>query len=251
MNPLPDGITIRELRSLTELKASEHLQREVWGQDDPADNADLLLAIQYEGGLVAGAYREQRLVGFIFGFPAREPSIQHSHRLAVHPDCRGLGLGLALKAFQRRWCLKRGIELVRWTYDPALATNATLNIHRLGATSTTYYENYYGDMAGINAGVPSDRLLADWHLRSERVMQLAGDGEYPCSGLPDAEDGYVSIPPDFTRLIRDDLPLAREERLRIRQQLQQWFARGYRIVDFDRRTSRYRLAASGQPGRTT
>ncbi len=37
-------LLIRELTSVDELRASEQFQRDVWGEDDPADNADILIA---------------------------------------------------------------------------------------------------------------------------------------------------------------------------------------------------------------
>ena len=83
-------ILIRELASLAEMKSSEEVQRLVWGEDDPVDASDLLLAIQHEGGLVAGAFDGAKMIGFIFGFPSATPGIQHSHRLAVLPEARGL-----------------------------------------------------------------------------------------------------------------------------------------------------------------
>lgn len=49
MNQPTPELTIRELNSVEELKRSEAFQREVWGQDDPADNSDIMLAIQHEG----------------------------------------------------------------------------------------------------------------------------------------------------------------------------------------------------------
>jgi predicted GNAT superfamily acetyltransferase len=80
-----------------------------------------------------------------------------------------------LKLYQRDWCLARGIGHVRWTFDPLRTVNATLNIHRLGATSATYLPDYYGEMAGINQGLASDRLLVDWDLAAPVVAALAVD----------------------------------------------------------------------------
>ena len=179
MNQPTPELTIRELNSVEELKRSEAFQREVWGQDDPADNSDIMLAIQHEGGLVAGAFSEGRMLGFLFGFPTSQPDVQHSHRLAVHPDSRGMGLGVKLKWYQRDWCLERGITTVRWTYDPLRRVNANLNIARLGATAGTYYHDYYGKMEGINAGVASDRLLAEWHLTAPEVVHRAENPRTP------------------------------------------------------------------------
>jgi predicted GNAT superfamily acetyltransferase len=227
MARMSDPVTLRELEGLSELKASEAFQRRVWGEADPADNADLLLALQHEGGLVAGAFDEGRMVGFVFGFPTVDRAVQHSHRLGVDPHWQGRGLGVRLKLFQKDWCLKRGISLVRWTYDPIRRPNAVLNIARLGAVASTYYRNYYGDMEGINAGVPSDRLLAEWHL----------DGK-PAAQAPKAR---VAIPHDFAAMQAADLEAALSERLRVRHDLEAAFADGLRVVGFDTAENAYLL----------
>ncbi len=126
------AISLRDLVGMTEFAAAEALQRDVWGAGDKEDPADLMMVIAAEGGLGAGAFQGAHLLGYVFGFPTRKPGVQHSHRLAVRAEARGTGLGLALKWYQRDWCLARGITMVRWTYDPLRAVNAGLNIHRLG-----------------------------------------------------------------------------------------------------------------------
>ena len=234
-------LTIRELISVEELKRSEELQREVWGEDDPADNSDLMLALQHAGGLVAGAFNEGRMLGFLLGFPTRQPEVQHSHRLAVHPECRGLGLGAKLKWYQRDWCLERGITTVRWTYDPLRRINANLNISRLGATAGIYYQDYYGNMKGISAGIASDRLLAEWHLMSPDVERRAQDQRG--STLPPAGDQLrVAIPADFGALLSNDPSSAIADHLRVREALMTAFASGLRITGFDTKTCEYLLS---------
>ncbi|ASJ75562.1 GNAT family N-acetyltransferase [Granulosicoccus antarcticus] len=234
---------IRELRSVAELKQAEHFQRLVWGEDDPADNSDIMLAIQHEGGLVAGAFQGERLSGFLFAFPSATPATQHSHRLAVHPECRGMGLGAQLKWYQRSWCLERKITRVRWTYDPLLSVNATLNITHLGATAGIYHENYYGEMLGINASVPSDRLVAEWQLDDPAVAERVRTGSAMPAGHSEALR-YITIPANFGELIKTDLEQAISERLRVRSEMQKLFAKGYRLVEFDRQTHRYHLLKS-------
>ena len=228
---LPRHIDFRELCGVPELKKAERLQMAVWGEDDKPDNSDILLAIQHEGGLIAGAFEGDRMLGFLFGFPCRESGVQHSHRLAVHPDSQGLGLGEKMKWYQRRWCLENGIHTVRWTYDPARRVNAGLNIGKLGATAKTYYDDYYGPMEGINAGVPSDRLLAEWHLNDPLVRLKAGEIEKVDMLIETPI--RVSIPKDFQDLLDQDRKTALAERLRIRSELSTAFADGYQIIDFD------------------
>jgi len=222
-------ISFRDLSGMADFFRAEALQRDVWGHDDTEDPADLMMVIQAEGGLAAGAFRGDALLGYVFGFATRTPHIQHSHRLAVRAEARGMGLGLALKWYQRDWCLAQGITHVRWTYDPLRAANAALNIHRLGGQAQTYYPDYYGPMAGINKGVASDRLLVDWYLDTPRVAACAA-GKQPVlhgSAL------RLPVPADFGQMIEDDLPAAGTARLHLRAAMQTAFAGGLMVQDFD------------------
>lgn len=232
-------VAFRDLAGMAEFRAAEDLQRAVWGEGDLPDPADLMMVIQAEGGLAGGAFAGGRLVGYVFGFPTRDPAVQHSHRLAVGARARGLGLGLRLKLYQRDWCLARGIARVRWTFDPLRALNAQLNIHRLGATSDSYLPDYYGAMEGINRGLASDRLMVDWDLARPEVAALARGEARP----PQAAEAILpALPEDLRLLAQSDPQAAQDLRLRLRAQLQDAFARGNRIVDFDRTTRRYLVA---------
>jgi chorismate synthase len=248
------GALIRELRGPVEMKAAERLQLEVWGRDTVPESSELLQAMQHFGGLVAGAFDPQgSLVGFIWGFPTRNPAVLHSHRLAVLSAWRGHGVGSQLKWFQRSWCLERGYTLVQWTVDPLRAANAELNIRHLGATSATYLVDYYGEMQGIDAGVPSDRLLLDWHLNlpsvDERQQRTPEDRGFPgtadanqvVAGRPhDAHPDLTAarillhIPCDFIRLSAQDRAQAILWRLQTRDLFQSYFERGYTITGFTR-----------------
>lgn len=232
---------IRELSGMDELFKAEQLQRDVWGVDDTEDPADLMMVIQHEGGLVAGAFEEERLVAYVFGFPTRDPHVQHSHRLAVHPDVRGNSLALRLKRYQRDWCLARGITTVRWTFDPLRHVNAHLNITRLGAEVSTYYADYYGVMKGINAGLPSDRLRADWYLTSERAALCAAwEPGQPKPAIP-SNALQVQIPPDLDHLLEEDQEAALAARLRVRAELTLLLGKGQRILGYDAATACYLL----------
>ncbi len=231
-------VVFRDLHGMDEMLAAEDLQWAVWGKDDKADPGDLMLVIQHEGGLVGGAFVDGRLMGYVFGFPTREDGIQHSHRLAVHPDARGLGLGLRLKWYQRDWCLARGINHVRWTYDPLRVPNAALNINRLGAVASTYLADYYGAMKGINAGAPSDRLMADWFLDSPRVAARAEGRDAPDEGDPEM---WVALPEDFGAMLTAAPEAANEARLSNRAALTAAFERGLVIRSFDAAKRQYGL----------
>ena len=252
MTRLAGGITVRDLSGMAEFRAAEDLQRAVWGADDPADPGDLMMVIAAEGGLVAGAFRGDALLGYVFGFPTREPAVQHSHRLAVLPEARGLGLALALKWYQRTWCLARGITQVRWTFDPLRHANANLNIARLGACGVTYFPDYYGPMEGINKGAPSDRLLVEWRLGAPAVMRRAAQGDSPDTPDTDAPDSglRVAIPADFGALLLADPEAANVERRRLRTLLVDAFAAGLGITGYDADQRTYLLSAQQAASRS-
>lgn len=232
------SVDIRDLKGMAEFRAAERLQSAVWGQGDMPDPADLMMVIQAEGGLAGGAFWDGRLVGYVFGFPTSTPGVQHSHRLAVLPETRGRGIGAELKWYQRRWCLERGIGHVRWTFDPMRAANAALNIGRLGARSSTYHADYYGEMGGINSGLPSDRLLAEWDLSSAPVVARADYGSVP----PPLDDCFrVALPADAEALIESAGQKAVAAKLALRTALSGAFARGCEIVGFDARERSYLL----------
>jgi len=234
---------IRDLTGMAEFHAAEDLQRDVWGPDDKTVPGDLMMVIQAGGGLAAGAFLGDRLVGFVFAFPTATPGVQHSHLLAVRAEARGLGLGLKLKLYQADWCLQRGIRHVRWTYDPLRLPNAALNIGRLGATASTYHRDYYGKMGGINAGTASDRLLADWRLDGDRYSRCRA-GEAMLTGEEIAEARRIALPADFERLLGADPGAASVERLRGRKEIEAAFSAGFIIVGIDAREPAYLLLRS-------
>ncbi len=233
---------MREVRGPGELEQVEDLQFAVWGGSErEVFPKDALRAVQHVGGLVAGAFVEGRLIGLVSGFPTRDPQVQHSHLLAVHPDWRGAGVALPLKEFQRDWCLQRGISRVEWTYDPLRALNAHFNIHRLGASAHEYLDNFYGEMGGINAGLPSDRLVAVWDLQRPPARlpqpELAPSLNSPDDGspLPVALSGQpvrLHIPSDLGDLISTNLALAQGWRAHTRALFHRCLHSGYQVSDF-------------------
>jgi predicted GNAT superfamily acetyltransferase len=94
----------------------------------------------------------------------------HSHMVGVLPDHRNRGIARALKLAQRDDALARGIELMEWTFDPLEIKNSHLNIAKLGAIVRRYKHNFYGPSSSpLQGGLPTDRIYAEWWLRSNRV----------------------------------------------------------------------------------
>ena len=253
-------LELREIHGVEEGAAMIALEERIWGVGEGM-NRDLLTAMVHVGALAAGAFTaDGEIVALLLGFPTQDASIQHSHALGVLEPYRRYGLGAKLKWFQRDWCLARGIGTVQWTYDPLRGANAKLNLHKLGSSVGLYYQNYYGQMRGINAGAPSDRFLAEWDLNAASVLSRLEGAEPPpfSSATPstntviDAKPSQIflnlehpqlsfEIPADFSALQSENLALAFEWREHSRTVFNHYFARGYRITDFEANTNRYLL----------
>jgi predicted GNAT superfamily acetyltransferase len=265
--------TIKIIESISEMPKVEQLQRLVWQQDETAIiPGHLINSAVHNGGLLIGAYTDQDLVGFVFGFPGLYatpdgPRLKHySSMLGVLPDSRGQGIAFALKRAQWQMVRHQGIDRITWTFDPLLSQNAWLNITRLGAVCNTYLPDFYGKMNdNLNRGLPSDRFDVDWWVNSHRVNRrlsrrrrnhlglkhfLAGGSpiinpaELDQTGLPHPSGGtefplgkelpilLVEIPADFQGLKASDLNLALEWRLHSRSLFQALFSSGYLVTDF-------------------
>src|SRR5246127_3430726 len=178
-----DTIIIRSCHDLEELRTAVALQKEVWNFTD-AELVPLRLFVVAEkiGGQVIGAFDGGLMVGFALSVPGMRGGhpYLHSHMLAVRQNYRNGGLGRRIKLFQREEAMGRGFELIEWTFDPLEIKNAYLNIEKLGAIVRRYTINQYGiTTSPLQGGLPTDRLIAEWWLKSERVKKLLSDGSVP------------------------------------------------------------------------
>jgi predicted GNAT superfamily acetyltransferase len=176
-----DNVQLRNCTEVEEFRAFVGLQKEVWGF---ADNELVPLRIfslaPKIGGQVIGAWDGDSLVGFAFSIPGTRNghAYLHSHMLAVKSEYRNSGLGRRLKLFQREDAIAQGYELIEWTFDPLEIKNAYLNLERLGAIARRYNINQYGITSSPLQGfLPTDRLVAEWWLKSKRVESLLATGE--------------------------------------------------------------------------
>src|SRR5258706_10770186 len=180
-NPTVTGrITIRKCETLEEMQACFALQKEVWNFSD-ADLVPVRLFVVANkiGGQVVGAFDGEELVGFALALPGNRNghSYLHSQMLAVRQKYRNAGLGRQLKLSQRKDALARGFDLMEWTFDPLEIKNAYLNIEKLGAIARRYNANQYGiTTSPLQGGLPTDRLAAEWWLKSRRVGEGVNDG---------------------------------------------------------------------------
>ncbi len=176
-------VVVRKCHNLDEMSACVALQKEVWNFTE-ADLVPLRVFVVAEkiGGQVIGAFDDGQLVAFALALPGSRGghSYLHSQMLAVRSEHRNAGLGRKIKLFQREDALARGFELIEWTFDPLEIKNAYLNIERLGAIARRYTVNQYGITSSpLQGGLPSDRLVAEWWLKSKRVENLLRNVKKP------------------------------------------------------------------------
>jgi len=261
---------IRLLETMEEMSAVEAINREVWpGSETDVVPAHLMITVIHNGGLVLGAFVNEKLVGYVFGFPGLEftpdgPRPKHcSHMAGVLPEHRDSGIGFALKRAQWQMVRHQGLDHITWTYDPLLSRNAFLNIARLGAVCSTYRRSEYGEMRDeLNLGLPSDRFQVDWWINTKRVERrlskharpalklnhLTRVGVRPFYTVETRPENLVSppehvpaldvqllaaeVPSDFMAMKSTDFSLARDWRFFAREFFETAFAKGYIVTDF-------------------
>ena len=234
--PVRAEIEVRLCRGLDELNSCVALQKEVWNFSD-YDLIPLRLFVVAEkiGGQVIGAFDAGELVGFVMSIPgARDgKAYLHSHMLAVRESHRNAGIGRRLKLFQREEALAHGIELVEWTFDPLEIKNAWLNIERLGAIARRYNLNQYGiSSSPLQGGLPTDRLVAEWWLRSERVESLLGTDKH----LPLKPEMTIAVPAEIYtwKAVPQHHHKAEQVQARNREHFLDAFSRGLAVLGYER-----------------
>jgi predicted GNAT superfamily acetyltransferase len=222
-------VTIRHCRTIAEFEEMVELEVCVWefGERDVVPSQMYVVAAKI-GGQIVGAFVDEKMIGFVLAYPGirdGKPYL-HSHMAAVLPEFRDLGIGRMLKLAQRDDALARGISLIEWTFDPLQARNAYFNFCRLGVVARRYLIDVYGHTSSpLHAGLPTDRLVAEWHLDSQRVAEIL-------AGRPPAKPGVY----ERVRIAVDDSSEQGmvETQAVIRKQFQELFGAGYVATSFER-----------------
>jgi len=239
-------VTIRPCHTIEEFEAMVDLEIDVWGfgQRDVVPSQMYVVAAK-TGGQVLGAFLGDRLVGFALAYPGirdGQPYL-HSHMAGVLQEYRDLGIGRSLKLAQREEALARGIGLIEWTFDPLQARNAFFNISRLGVVCRRYLLDVYGSTSSpLHAGLPTDRLVAEWHLSSGRVEQIL-------AGKPPTRPGSVELV--RIQFDEDSSESVAEAQALARTRFQALFSGGYSVTWFEResRGGTYVLAPAEPSGK--
>lgn len=218
------------------MRACVALQKEVWNFTDiELVPLRMFVVAQKIGGQVIGAFHGKAMVSFALAIPGarNRRAYLHSHMLAVRSQYRNAGLGRRMKFFQREDALRRGIELIEWTFDPLEIKNAYLNIEKLGAIARRYNVNQYGITSSpLQGGLPTDRLIAEWWLKSARVESVLQNGKRP----PLQPSQAISVPAQVYdwKASLDSRMRAKELQDRNREAFLRAFSDGLAVLGYER-----------------
>ena len=221
----PREIEVRHCQSLAEYETCVRIELQIWGEQIAVPSAIFVVA-HHTGGQILAAFDGHRMVGFTLALVGtrRGKPFLHSHMTAVLPEYQNQGVGRRLKLFQRQDALKREIRLVEWTFDPLELKNAHFNFVRLGAIAQRFIPDCYGITdSPLHGGLPTDRLVAEWWIDSDRVKNILAD-----NSLPAATDVQtISLPADLNDIKTKDRAAAARVQTRAREQFQKHFHKGY------------------------
>jgi predicted GNAT superfamily acetyltransferase len=251
-------IEVRPLRTPDDYRECLRLQRLTWGEGfSEAVPPSLLRVCQRIGGVAAGAFDgDGRMLGFVFGITGVEAGrvVHWSDMLAVRPEAQGRGVGRALKEHQRQAVRALGVQEILWSFDPLVARNAHLNLHRLGARAQDYVVDMYGESDSVlHEGLGTDRLVVAWPVAepgtgAEQAQAMHAAQEAPTINtavrdgapvlidpeVPDAPAVLVEIPADIHAVRSASVEAAWRWRTSTRAAFLAALGRGYRIVGFRR-----------------
>ena len=229
------ALSIYQLSKIEEFTDVVALQKEIWGYSE----IELLpmrffIVANKIGGQVLGAFDQRKMVAFCICIPGLKENGKHylhSHMLGVLPQYRNTGVGRQMKLKQRQYALAEDVPLIEWTFDPLEIKNAFFNIERLGAIIRRYVHNQYGTTSShLHGGLPTDRLVPEWWVKSERVEAI-------CSGLPLVRPevlGRIAVPSSIAEIRRDQPEEAREIQASISEQFAGYFRQDLAVIGFEK-----------------
>lgn len=255
-------ITLRRAESVADYLACQHAQRLAWGitEDGYVIPVATLVGANLHGGLVLGAFLpDGQAIAMSFAFMGKveDRLCLYSQLTGVVPGHQSLGLGFELKHLQRAFAQADGVPMIAWAFDPLQSGNARFNLAKLGAKVRRYVDNMYGLRTdALNAGVPTDRVIAEWEVAGEprpspssppwvdpntvpamieASAGVSGTLEPRASRTPDGEPLIrIDIPPDIAALRRERPELAEAWRETVREAMLGAFGAGYEAVNFVR-----------------
>jgi predicted GNAT superfamily acetyltransferase len=256
---LDDAVTIRRAEGPADYHACQDAQRRAWGiaEDGYLIPIATMAGANLHGGLVLGAFLDDgRAVGLSFGFLGRVEGrlCLYSQLTGVVPEWQARGLGYEMKQVQREFARASDLPLIAWAFDPLQAGNARFNLGRLGARVRRYVDDMYGPRTDtLNAGVPTDRVIAEWEVTVEtgpgppvgpasldalphmiHARDDASGARVPVAvdEQAAADQVLVEIPARIADLRREQPDAAEAWRLAVRGAFRTAFSVGFQVVGF-------------------
>ena len=182
-----ETVEIRECLSVEDLSQCVALQKEVFALPEiEISPLRHFIVSRHAGGFTMGAFAGNQLVGFVLSVSAFVGNSRffYSHMAAVKKGFQSSGIGAKLKWAQRATSLEKGVNFIKWTFQPVQSRNAFFNLEKLGVIIKHYEPNFYGTDYSTSGGqsknirLDSDRLFAEWHLEDEKVKRFAKGEKY-------------------------------------------------------------------------
>lgn len=234
-----EGEYIRRLKEMDEFDELVIIQRDAWGYEDidvtPAHILRDASNLMGPNGMVLGYFMDEKLIGYILTFPTSNPREVLLDMLAVSPDYQNKGIGYNLMLELRNIMLVQDIDRIFWTYDPLESVNANLYIKKLGGVIFRHLIDYYGSInSKIHSGLPTDRFIVEWSIRSERVENRIKNEDKEFNYIPDSKDiEYAEIPLNIQELKNKDINAAIEWRFKTRKSFDEYIDKKKLIgIDF-------------------
>ena len=233
-------IEIREVVTLEEFRICSDLQKEVFALPEiEVSPVRHFVITKNSGGFTLAAFAEGKIIGFGLSMAGMRGTERffYSHLTAVVKGFQNSGIGAKLKWAQRDFALARDVKYIKWTFQPVLPRNAFFNLNRLGAVIEQYSPKFYGtDYPNLRGeverlGLDSDRLIAEWHLDSEKVTALSKGENFSETARVVKT---IEIPPNWTDMVKTDLKTAIAEQTRVKHEFQAAFAEGLICREFER-----------------
>ena len=229
------NLAIRRLETEAEFREALDVEKRVWGFADVELVPWRLMVVATEsGGLVAGAFDGETMIGFSLAFAGAHADgtcYWHSHMTGVLPAYQNRRIGRQLKLHQRKQAIERGIDLIAWTFDPLEIRNAYFNVVRLGVCIERFLPNLYGMTSSpLQGALPTDRLVAEWYVNSSQVA--AALAEKKGDDRDKQVETTIEVPAEIEQLRHSDIEAARSIQVRVREEFQQSFAAGLVVVGY-------------------